>query len=189
MLVLDIFEARDPKKTYTFKEIKGKVEQIILKLEGSESGVYTKMSKRYKEIDVELKKLNKERDGMNEKIKADILENYFDAEDAVFTRIIETTSLTAQIAKTPQPKPKVDNDLVMEKLLELMPELTDKIKELQKECTVIATPRAPSLTVKTNESVGDTWNKLMQRLKRFASSIFEWGNRYDTKLNKIKKMI
>lgn len=189
MLLVDIFEARDPKKTYHFKEVKGKVEQIILKLDGNESAAYTKMSKRYKEIDAELKKLQAERDAMNEKIKTDIVENYFDAEDAVMTRIIETVSLTAQIAKTPKPKAKVDTDAVLEKLLELMPELTEKVAALQKEFTSFPTPKAPALSVKTNESVSDVWAKVKAKLSKFFASISAWGTKYDAKLAEIKNML
>lgn len=190
MLLLDLFEARDPKKSYELVEVKGKLDKIIVKLTGTESARYTKMAKRYTEINSELKKLQEERDKMNDDIKKDILENYFDAEDAVATRIIETISLTAQLAKTSTPSPKIDNDKVLDALLELMPDLKDKVKELQKQFTSIPSPKTPALSVKVSEgAVSDAWADFKKKATALLKSITSWGKTYDKKLAKIKEMM
>lgn len=189
MLLLDLFEARDPKKTYHEKEVKGKVEAIIVKLEGTESARYTKMANRYKEIDAELKRLSDERNTMNDEIKTDITEKYFDAADAIYTRIVETVSLTAQVAKTPKPSEKIDNDAVVDELLKLMPELKGQIEALQKQFTSISKPKAPALTIKTEGVVSDVWEKIKKKATDYYNSVMSWAKGYDKKLDKIKQMM
>lgn len=182
-------ESRDPTKAYRLEEVRGKVERIVLTLEGKESAAYTKLAKRYKELDSTIKELSEERDAMNQRIRNDILETYFDAEDAVLTRVIETVSLTAQLAKTSAPKPKIDNDKVVVALMELMPELKDKVEALQEQFTSIPKERAPSLTVKINEGVKDVWDKFKDKLSSFLSKMNIWGQRYDTKLDRIRQKL
>lgn len=190
MLLLDLFEARDKKKTYHEKEVKGKVEAIIVKLEGAESARYTKMANRYKEIDAALKKLQDERNDMNDAIKKDIVENYFDAADEIYTRVIETVSLTAQLAKTPKASPKVDNDAVVDELLKLMPQLKEQIEGLQKQFTSIPKPKAGALSIKTNEGViADVWGKIKKKSAEYYNSVMSWAKGYDAKLAKIKDMM
>ena len=189
MLVQEIlFEARQasPGVSYSVKEVKGKVTAVTAKLEKNKSGVMTKLAARYKEVDLEMKKLIEERDGMNAKIKAELLE-YFDAEDAVLTRIVETVSLTAQLAKQTQDSSKVDDTEVIAKLLEsATPELAQQIAALREQCTVIVKAKSPALSVKVNEGLFDSIKKT---IARFAKSIMSWATRYDKKLAKIKSKL
>lgn len=189
MLVQEIlFEARQegPDVSYTVKSVKGKVTAVTAKLEKNKSGVMTKLAARYKEVDEQLKKLAEERDGMNAKIKEELLE-YFDAEDAVLTRIVETVSLTAQLAKQAQDSTKVDDTEVIAKLLEsATPELAEQIAKLREQCTSIVKAKSPSLTVKVNEGLFDSIKKTVVR---FAKSVMAWASRYDKKLAKIKSKL
>lgn len=189
MLVQEIlFEARQegPDVSYSVKQVKGKVTAVTAKLEKNKSGVMTKLAARYKEVDEQLKLLTEERDGMNAKIKEELLE-YFDAEDAVLTRIVETVSLTAQLAKQSQDSTKVDDSAVVAKLLEnATPELAEQIAKLREQCATIVKAKSPSLTVKINEGMFDSIKKA---ISRFARSVMSWASRYDRKLEKIRSKL
>jgi hypothetical protein len=186
MLILDLFEARDKKKTYDLLEIKGQVERVTVRLEGSESAAFTKMAREYKKIDVELKKLQTQRDKLNAKAK-EAIQNYFDAEDIIYTRVIETVSMSLSMSKHGKAGTKTDNDKVVEELIKIMPELAGKIAELQKKFESEVKGRAPSLTVTTNidEGVKD----IVKRIAAFIKGLTDWGTRYDAKLAKIKMMM
>lgn len=188
MLVKELLEARhvDKNVSYSVKEAKNKVVSVTAKLENNKSGIFTKLAARYKEVDEKIKELSEERNKMNEKIKSEVLE-YFDAEDEVLTRIVETVSLTAQLAKQAKDSEKIDDSEVVTKLLEsATPELAKQIEELRKQCTKIVKAKSPALTVRINEGVLDT---LKKALSRFLNSIKSWAFNYDKKLNRIRAIM
>ncbi len=183
-----IIEARQsgPNISYVLKETKGKVEKITAKLEANKSGVFTKLAKRYKEVDQQMLALQDERNEMNAKMKDELLE-YFDAEDAVLTRIVETVSLTAQLAKQSQDSSKADDTEVIAKLLEsATPELAEQIAQLRLQCQKITKAKSPAFTVKINEGVLDV---LKKTLLKFLNKVMSWATSYDRKLAKIKEML
>lgn len=176
----------DPHVTYTVKEVKGKLDKVTAKLEANKSGVFTKLAKRYKEVHEEMLKLETEHNDMNARMKDELLE-YFDAEDEVMTRVVETVSLTAQLAKQAKDSSKADDTEVIAKLLEsATPELAEQIALLREQCVKITKAKSPAFTVKINESVLDS---LKKAVGRFLNSIKSWTTRYDKKLEKIKGMM
>lgn len=185
MLLQELFEARQtvPNVSYSFKEVKGQVLSITVKLEKNKSSAMTRLASRYKEVDAEMKKLQEERDSMNIKVKSELLE-YFDAEDAVLTRIVETVSLTAQLSKQSQDSTKVDDTAVIAKLLEnATPELAEQIAKLREQCTSIVKAKSSALTVKINEGIFDG---IKNTIIKFAKSVMTWAKGYDRKLDKIR---
>lgn len=185
-------EARRANLNYSFKEVKGKLDKITLKLEGNESGKFTKIAKRYKEIDTAVKALEVERNEINEDIKEKFSDYFDEATDTVVTRIIETVSLTMQLSKRTAPemgKDKVDYEKALLILGDMLPELKEKIDEVKKLCTTAGTmsvPKSPALSVKINEDLSDKIFTFMRRVMAVLNKFKIWGKSFDRKLEKLK---
>lgn len=185
-------EARRANLNYSFKEVKGKLDKITLKLEGNESGKFTKIAKRYKEIDTAVKALEVERNEINEDIKEKFSDYFDEATDTVVTRIIETVSLTMQLSKRTAPemgKDKVDYEKALLILGDMLPELKEKIDEVKKLCTTAGTmsvPKSPALSVKINEGLSDKIFTFMRRVMAVLNKFKIWGKSFDRKLEKLK---
>lgn len=185
-------EARRANLNYSFKEVKGKLDKITLKLEGNESGKFTKIAKRYKEIDTAVKALEVERNEINEDIKEKFSDYFDEATDTVVTRIIETVSLTMQLSKRTAPemgKDKVDYEKALLILGDMLPELKEKIDEVKKLCTTAGTmsvPKSPALSVKINEDLSDKIFAFMRRVMAVLNKFKTWGKSFDRKLEKLK---
>lgn len=187
-------EARRANLNYSFKEVKGKLDKITLKLEGNESGNFTKIAKRYKEIDTAVKALEVERNEINEDIKEKFSDYFDEATDTVVTRIIETVSLTMQLSKRTAPemgKDKVDYEKALLILGDMLPELKEKIDEVKKLCTTAGTmsvPKSPALSVKINEGLSDKIFTFMRRVMAVLNKFKIWGKSFDRKLEKLKAL-
>ena len=98
-LMLDLLtEARRSDLPYTEKKSKGAIDKVIVTLEGNESGKFTKLAKRFKELREATDELSKTTDELNRDIKEQAIE-FFDAADEIHTRIVETVSMTILIGK------------------------------------------------------------------------------------------
>ena len=188
-------EARKSNLNYSFKEVKGKLEKITVKLEGNESGVFTKIGNRYKEIDTAVKQLEVEREGLNTEIKEKFGDYFDESTDAVVTRIIETVSITMQLSKRAAPemgKDKVDYEKALLILGDMLPELKEKIEEVKKLCTTAGTmsvPKSPALSVKINEDLTDKLFAFTKRVMNILNRFKMWGKAYDEKLEKLKALV
>jgi hypothetical protein len=186
--IIQLFEARQGDLTYTTKEVKGKIDRVIVQLEAGKSASFTKLSKQYANLHVLIEQLEERKNELNAETKKAV-ESYFDAEDEVFTRVVETVSMTATLSKLAQPTPKVDYEKVVDELLKLMPELTDKVNELKKAATTMSKPKSPMLSVKVNEGADGLLDKLKSYAKRLYNSVKSWGKMYDRKLMKVERML
>lgn len=176
-------EQRDPDLDYTEKKAKGAVDKVIVELKGNQSGKFTKLIKEYSSLKVQIDALEVKRVDLNAKIK-DETESLFDAEDEVYTRVVETVSATLNLSKkTVVTSTKTDYEKVIEQLLEMVPDLTDKIQELIEANTKItSSTRSPSLRVDLNEGVFD-W------IKGLYAKIKTWAKGYDSDLKSLNKLI
>lgn len=217
MKVKELFEKRRSDLEYKNKVMKNVIERVTAELEGNESGVFTRAAKRYKQMDRLLAAIQEKRNELNEDIKSEVL-SYFDgAADEIYTRVIDTVSLTATVSKkqadTPASKEStVDYAAVVKKLLELVPDIEEQAKKLVEEFTTVvdipAKPgKSPSLSVKfkdedekkarmkskadalIDEGVGDVVKSLLSKLKSFLTNFKSWGKDFDKKLNEIRVMI
>jgi predicted nucleic acid-binding Zn-ribbon protein len=188
-------EARDPSLKYSAKEVKKKIEKIVVQLEGNKSGVMTKLAKAYFELDKSIKSLEEERDELNKKLKAEV-EGLFDAEDIIYTRIVETCTFIATLNKVSAPKDKVEvnYEKIIEELTKLVPaELTANVDEIRKTYTTISKvePKSPGFKTEPKleslaEGVADVYKKVKQLVGSLIKSITRWAISYDKKLAKLK---
>lgn len=194
MKVLDLFEARDPKLPYTEKRNKTSkaLERVTVELEGNKSGVMSKLTTRYSRLDKAAKLMQARRNDLNEAMKKEA-GALFDAEDEIVTRVVETISYTITLSKAERgadkpPKKTVDYKAIVEALETMVPELTEKIKELTDKYTAIVdavdTPQALRVKSKLDEGI---LKKALAWVKDFLKGIKSWGKDYDTRLAALKK--
>lgn len=190
MLVQDLFEARQPQWKYTEKHVKSQLAKVILELEGSDSGVMTRLAKRYERLDKTAKLMKEKRDELNAAIK-EVGDRIFDAEDALATRVVETISYTvmltaAEKAENKKEKEEVDFASAYAELSRLVPELTEQANEILKKYTKLIPPKDTpvGLRVSIKEGVVDSIKKIWAA---FVNEVKAWGKSYDAKLNAIKK--
>ena len=181
-------EARDPELKYVDKRIKGKLEAVTVELSGNQSGKFTRISREYARLKKATEKLAEKRDALNVKIKEEV-EGLYEAEDEIYTRVVETCSMTMTLSKkTISETSKTDYEAIIAKLTEMVPELTDQINDLVKEFTTVKpVEKSPALrvTVKEGLELGD----LKKLAKAFFSKIKTWARSYDRKLKSIEKSI
>lgn len=185
-----LFESREDSIEYQEKLVKGQIDRVTAVLEGRDSEKWTKLAKRYKEIDSQLKLLSVERDEMNSRVKNEF-STLFDAEDEVLTRVISTVSLTATLAKsTPaSEKEEINHTAILDELLKLVPDLSEQIKDLTAKHTSIKKVAAKSgaLTVKLDEAAGSSvWEKIKGFFADYLKKVKLWGVKYDAKLAELK---
>jgi type I site-specific restriction endonuclease len=189
-----ISEARKEGVTYNEKSVKGVLERVTAELQGNESATFTRLAKRYERLEVSLERMKKAREEMNGRLKESV-QDYFKAEDAVVTRVVQTAQFTLTLAKEVQGKPKevVDHEAIAKALIELIPaELQTKIDEIRKQYTKIQPPSAPvpKLSVKKiEEGVVDWFTSVLRAARYFFVQTKEWGVEYDKKLSNLKKQL
>jgi hypothetical protein len=190
MEIVILAEARDPELKYTEKKVKDKIDRVIVALEGNQSGKFTKLAKRYKILQRAFAVLTEKQSQLNAQIKDQALE-FFNAEDEVLTRVVETISLTITISKkTVTTTTKVDYDAILAQLVEMVPELKDKVDELIAAHTEIKkTEKSPSLRTELKEGVVEWVRQVKQIAKNIFKSMKLWGKSYDKKLALLSKQL
>lgn len=184
---------RDPKLTYTPTEVKGKVERLTVQLKGKDSTAMTKLLKEYSELADSIEILSKEKDALNKEIKSKVLD-LFEAEDDILTRVVETVSFTATVAKsTPQGPDKeettIDYTAILKELAQMVPDLDSKIQALTKTYTTVskkaaAKPKEPALRVDVvKEGVVET---VLGYVSKVVESFKSWCFSYDKRLAKLQ---
>jgi hypothetical protein len=199
--LLSISEARDPSLSYVEKPINKKVgaaiDKVTVALNGNQSAKFTKISREFSRLKTAAEKLADRQGKLNAYIKDEALA-LFDAEDEIYTRVVETVSMVIQLSKTPVPAgPKTeiitDYDKIIAGVLELVPELREQIEELIKTNTEIKTTepkpgvaKSPALSVKVNEGIDF---KTMKNIVKVAfSKVRTWARSFDKKLSKLQQM-
>lgn len=178
----------NPEVSYQLKgksgaaEKRGEFEKAIVTLSGSKSGVFTKFAKAYKEIDEKVKEVEALKDSLNEKVKNSV-DELFDVEDAVYTRVVESVSMVATLSKYSPEVTTQESDFDAEEFVnelfqiasdDLLPVL-NTLKQKYTKIIEKTKKEVPSrLTVKTQESVND--NEVYPDLK-------EWADNLSDKLN------
>ena len=174
--LINLCEGRNPDLEYQDSE-----SQVIAKLASYKSQTYTKLAQKVNRI----KELKDEVKQLEDEVKQEARENVndlFDAEDAVKTRIVETMSFILTLSKDPKatesPKYK---DILEELTNHLTPELITVLEQLKKQMVTI-TQKAPSLSIKPIDEgfVGSIF-------KRLKNAVLSWGQRYDQKLDRLKR--
>lgn len=199
-----IVEGRDPEIEYTDKETKGVLDKVIATLSGTQSSGFTRVGKKYKEIDRIEKEIAAQKKQLNAETK-EKMEELFDVEDEVLTRVVETASLTLTLSKQTAAKKaeyekvsELDAEGMLNELAEMLPDLTNTLNTLRKKYTKevervkspaksattarLSAPKFKKESVELNEGLSD-W---VQKFKTWASKKL---SRFDSKFNKLKAQV
>lgn len=187
---------RRPDLKYTEKEVKKQVERVIVDLEGSESGVLTRLASRYDRMVKAIKVMTEKKNELNADIKAKV-EDLFAAEDVILTRVIETVSFTLTVSKRAKQEDKttVDWESIAKALSELVEkDLQPQVDEIMNTFTTIVKQedKSPALNVKAKVAeglLGDLKDSLVKLIKKVVKSVSSWAPKYDKKLAALKKQL
>ena len=185
---LTLLEARSENATYTEKQVKNVLDKVTATLSGNESGVMTKLAKRYARLEASMKAMKIKHEELNARLKGDV-QGYFDAEDVVLTRVVETAQFTLTMAKEIKkttPTTSVDYAAIAEALAELIPdELQSKIDEITAKYTSTIPPKDPVSKLSVSKEI--VKEGILERAAAFFKSILSWASRFDNKLDKLKR--
>ena len=169
--LMNLFENEKPDVEYEYagdtksKTLSGDFSKVIAKLSGPTSAKFTKIAKKFEELDNLAKQTKMIRNEANAEAKA-AMESLFEPEHAVLTRIAQTKSILFQMAKDTEEKEDIlksfnfvgfireakellDNDLYVA--------LRDIYKAHKKIKTVIRAGSKGALTVKTIKEDADMY--------------------------------
>ena len=164
--------------------------KVIAFLHGRHSEEYTKLANKLEEIsdlEAEIKRLKAEmKDEVKEKIS-----DLFEAEDVIYTRVVETVSVIFTMSKDPKPTRSVAYAKVFDAFTEhLTPELIEMLESLKEQYTSQPRQRPPSLKFTRKDEFLDT-NMMMIRnaVANFKRRIINWAKGYDKKLSNVKRIL
>lgn len=194
---LQLMEARQSGVTYTEKQVKGVVDKVTASLSGSQSANMTKLAKRYARLEASLAAMKEKHDELNTKLKGEV-QGLFEAEEVVRTRVVETAQFTLTMAKEIQKagttSTEVDYKAIIAALTVLIPdELQSKVDSITEKYTkVIDVPAKPPVKkLSVSKELGalkeGLLDSMISKFGSFVKSIRSWANRYDGKLNALKK--
>jgi len=194
LIQLLLQEARKPSIKYKEVEVKKKLEKVVAVLEKNDSGVATRLIRRYERLKKSLEILELRQQALNKDVKEYVTE-MFDAEDAVYSRILETVSYTITVSpgtKGADKPAKYETDFegAYKELVALVPHLIDAVVEIEKKYTKLVsqkdTPEKLYFKEKTklDEGVVDKIKELFNSLKTWLT---KWTKQFDDKFEQIKQ--
>jgi glutamyl/glutaminyl-tRNA synthetase len=177
---------------------KGEVTKVVANLSSFASGKYSRLAKNI----ARMQKIAQETLELESSIKADAREtiaDLFAAEDAAYTRVVETVSFTLQITKDPKAATTVSYVKVLEELQQhLTPELIKVLESIKAKFSTVNAPKPPSLTHSAKEdgvgydegiSESPMLSKMSEFFKKYLNKIISWGETYDQRLAALKSQI
>lgn len=198
-LMLDLLtEARRSDLPYTEKKVKQAIDKVTVTLAGNQSGKFTKLAKQFKELKEKTEELQAETNKLNAEIKDEAID-LFDSADEVYTRIVETVSMTILIGKrqpdTMEKTTKVNYEQIIKEISELVPELKEQIDAIIEANTQVEeklkVAKSPQLRVDLKEdfSIAEIVKFVKSIGKRLVQSIKSWGKAYDKKVKSLTQRI
>jgi hypothetical protein len=174
------------------------LDRVVANLKSHQAGAFSRLTARYERLDKVMKNMIKARDDVNDKVRGE-LEELFDAEDEVLTRVVQTASWTITLSKfvagaDKPPKITKEYEDIIKGLMELIDEeLVPKAEEIIKAFTK-ALPADDTPTKLTVKPVGDKAEDLSEGLLKqakiwlsnFVSKMKSWCKSYDRKLADLK---
>lgn len=189
----------DPHVSYDYagstkaKTAAGEYSKVTATVTHDLSGVYTRLAKKFKEIDELNKQMQAIRDEANDIAKGKI-EDLFSANDALLTRYIDTKSLVITMSKDQEEQRSevetFDKEGFVAGLFELLsedmqPEIEKLLKLNTKITTKVRAAQKGRVGVKLKEAT--IFDKIKEYGKRIYNVVIRKMNKYDQKLAKLKK--
>lgn len=178
----------------------GEFTQVAASVTGNTSGQFTKLAKKFEEVDTLTKQLTVVQADIKQ-ITKDTMADFFDASDAVYTRYIDTVALAMTMSKDQAATSSETSDLNVNAFLEdLMAlvgsDLKPAVEKLLTQNTIVKTKLRPAqqgrVSVKMPSPVKEgalNENDMMAKIVRYASifagKVTAFLGRYDAKLANI----
>jgi hypothetical protein len=176
--LMNLCEGRDPDVEYQDND-----SQVIAMLYSYKSQVYTKIVNLLEETEQLETQLKAKKDELKTHTREDIANMFDDSIDITKTRIIETRSAVLTLSKDPKPTEAPQYKNILDEIYkDLTPELQARV-DLLKKTMVTVTQKSPSLKYKRLEEGVAT--SFFSRLRNY---FMKWGQSYDQKLDKVKRM-
>lgn len=193
----------DPNISYEYKgknkaaTLRGEYDSVTATLSGNRSGVFTRMARQFKILDMLAKRTKERRDRLNEDARNAVKE-LFDAEDAALTRYVDTISLSITLAKDTKEETtdesKFDVEGFMNELYNTVnSDLIPVLKALEERYTIIEQKTRKGSegaikAIKLKEEYSDT---LLDNLSKFANQfkdvVLTRLEQFDDAVNDIKE--
>ncbi|VVC05571.1 Uncharacterised protein [uncultured archaeon] len=183
-------ESENPDVSYEEVVSKGVLSKIIAHLKGNTSGKYSRLAQnlvKMRQLQEDIAQIKKDIDLDARQTIADV----FNAEDEIYTRVVDTISFIVKI--TAKPKPAVTYEYskilaILEK--ELTPELLKRLYEL-KDIYSKETQKASTLSyepkIKEALEQDGIFSKLASIFKHYLDLVLRWGKVYDEKLSTLEQ--
>jgi hypothetical protein len=178
-------------------------EKITATLTGPESAKFTKLAKQYKVLDMISKRASERRDALNEKTKKAV-DDLFDVQDEILTRVVDSVSVAVTVAKSTQDEEVTtstfDKEGFIDELTEKLSQINDGalipiLKELEERYTIIETKikkgkpgRLASVKVKEAEG-DDIFSALENYASQFKSKITPILDSIGQELDQMKQQV
>jgi hypothetical protein len=182
------FEYQGFKKSGSKSEDPNEITKVVAVLKAQKASAASKLADEFIKIQEEKQRI----DALELKFKEkgrEFVGNLFDADDEIWTRVVQTAKVSMQISKaTVRTTVKFDEEGFYNALVKLAPQLTDKLIKLRKSYTVTSSiPVASSFKASlASEGILDFSKKALDYLKnigtKFLDYIKNWGKSYDDQL-------
>lgn len=186
-------EARRSNLKYIEKKAGDSLDRVITTLEGTESATMSKLAGRFKRLEQAIKRMSTARDELKNKLKDDVAE-YFNADEILLTRVVETVSFTLTLSKTPTIKEKTvyDHEKIAEELTKLVEKgLEEKVKEIYETYKKVTPAKLGTPTIdadaKITEGISTYFSKFVDYMKKLTKSVTSWAVTYDKQLEALRK--
>lgn len=176
---MKITEVRNPNFEY-----EGKADQIAVNLKSYDSASYTKLAQKVLQIAEYADKIAALKEEVKQETR-DKIQDLFDAEDEIKTRVVNTLSFIFTLSK----KPKATDtfkyaEIVKELEAHLTPDLLEVLAELKDKYKSV-TQKEAGLKVKAQVKEG-VLETIKTMLSSFYDKIVKWAKKFDTDLDDLK---
>lgn len=177
--------------TKTGKETQDKesVTKVIATLKSYTAGKTTKLANEFEEMLRQKQKIDASLEELKDKSR-DLFNDLFDAEDALWTRVLETSKVTLTLSKeTVRKTINFNHEKFIDMILKLTPELSKEIQKFATECVEVKETKVKS-TVKPElkeEGFHDILSKIKTYVTKIKNNVSNWVKSYDNKLDLVKK--
>jgi len=134
------------------------IDSVIAYLSGGESGAYTKLAKRFKDIKDAEAQLIENKNKLNAELKENV-DNLFPEADDIFTRVVDTASLVIKIGKAEKAHQidRFDAEGYIKEIEKMFPELTESFKTVREKFTTVQeiAAKSPKLLTPKLKDKGD----------------------------------
>lgn len=176
MAITPYKRSKNPNINYFKTERKGEIDTVIARLSSTESRKYSKLASNLREIKELEEAISTRRKEVEDEAR-DLIQDLFEADDIIHTRVVETVSFILTLSKQPKPTTSVKYAEVLKELEQhLTPELIKVLENIKTKFSSVS-QKSASLKTELNESSSN-----------YLDKIEHWASKYDKCLDHLKDL-